>query len=195
MKVYTHPTAEISKKAKIGSNTKIWHQCHVRENATIGKNCILGKNVYIDHDVEIGNNVKIQNNSSIYFNAKLEDGVFIGPHVCLTNDKNPRAITKKGSLKTASNWNAGKILIKKGASIGACSVILPNITIGKFAMIGAGSAVTKDVLDYALVYGNPAEFKGYVCACGEKIEDVKKENRKIKLKCSSCNEKITLKQK
>ncbi len=195
MKVFTHPTADVSKKSKIGGNTKIWHQCQIRENANIGKNCILGKNVYIDHGVRIGNNVKIQNNSSIYFDSKLEDGVFIGPHVCLTNDKNPRAITKKGSLKTTGSWNAGKILIKKGASIGACSVILPSITIGKYAMIGAGSVVTRDVPDYALAYGNPAEFKGYACICGAKITHITEKENNILLKCSACNEKITLKRK
>jgi len=195
MKIYTHPTADVSKKAKISSNTKIWHQCHIRENAKIGKNCILGKNVYIDHEVQVGNNVKIQNNSSIYFDAKLEDGVFIGPYVCLTNDKNPRAITRKGKLKTANNWNVGRTVIKKGASIGACSVILPNITIGQFAMIGAGSVVTKDVPDYALVYGNPAKIRGYVCICGTKITNVKEKRNYILLHCSVCNENIAVKQK
>jgi UDP-2-acetamido-3-amino-2,3-dideoxy-glucuronate N-acetyltransferase len=165
-----HSTADVSKQARIGPKTKIWHQSQVRENAVIGDNCIIGKNVYIDHDIEIGNNVKIQNNSSIYFKSIIEDGVFIGPHVCLTNDKNPRAGSDDGKLKTDSNWEAGKIIVKKGASIGAGSIILPDITIGEFAMIGAGSVVTKDVPDHALVYGNPSKMYGKVDNKGNKVK-------------------------
>ena len=168
--IYIHPTADVSKQAEIGKNTKIWHLSQVRENAAIGQNCILGKNVYIDHDVKIGNNVKIQNNSSIYYGSEIEDGVFIGPNVCLTNDKNPRAITEKGKLKRDSDWEVDKILVKKGASIGAGSILLPGITVGEFAMIGSGSVVTKDVPDFGLVYGNPAELKGYVDKKGNKVK-------------------------
>ena len=191
---YIHPTADVSKKAKIGSSTKIWHQCHVRENASIGSGCILGKNVYIDHDVRIGNNVKIQNNCSIYFDARIEDGAFIGPHVCFANDKAPRAITKSGKLKESSQWEHGKTIVKKGASVGAGSIILPNITIGTFAMVGAGSVATKDVPDYRLAYGNPAEVKGYVCSCGSKITKIEEKGNSITLICSNCEEKIILKQ-
>ena len=169
-KSYIHPTAEVSNRAKIGNNTKVWHQCQIREKAVIGDNCILGKNVYIDHSVRIGNNVKVQNNSSIYHGSEIEDGVFIGPHVCLTNDKNPRAINEDEALKGNDDWEAGKILIKKGASIGACSVILPNVAIGQFAMVGAGSVVTKDVPDFGLVYGNPAKLHGYVDKKGNKVK-------------------------
>lgn len=167
---HIHPTAEVSNEAKIGNNTKIWHQCQIREKVVVGENCILGKNVYIDHGIRIGNNVKIQNNSSIYNGSEIEDGVFIGPHVCLTNDKTPRAITKDGKLKEDNDWETGNILIKKGASIGAGSVILPGIVIGEFAMIGSGSVVTKDVPDYALVYGNPAKLEGYVDKSGKKVK-------------------------
>jgi acetyltransferase-like isoleucine patch superfamily enzyme len=170
-KAYIHTTAEVSNQAKIGSNTKVWHQCQIREKVVIGENCILGKNVYIDHDVKIGNNVKIQNNCSIYYDSEIEEGVFIGPHVCLTNDKSPRAITENGKLKTENEWKAGKILVKKGASIGAGSIILPDVTIGEFAMVGAGSVVTKDVQDYGLVYGNPAKLTGYVDKNGKKVRD------------------------
>ena len=192
---FVHSTADVSKHVKIGSNSKIWHQCQIRENASIGNNCILGKNVYIDHDVKIGNNVKIQNNSSIYFGSEIEDGVFIGPHVCLANDKMPRAITNDGKLKTDKDWNATKILVKKGASIGAGSVVLPGIIIGQFAMIGAGSVVTKDVPDYELAYGNPAVLKGYVCKCGTKITKIEEKANGVVLYCPKCKEKIATKKK
>lgn len=192
-KAFIHDTADVSKHAKIGTNTKVWHQCQIRENASIGKNCTLGKNVYIDRDVRIGNNVKIQNNSSVYFGSKIEDGVFIGPHVCLINDKMPRAITGKGKLKTNENWVAGRIIIKKGASIGACSVILPDVVVGQFAMVGAGSVATKEIPDYALAYGNPAEIKGYVCKCGAKITKIEEKYNNLILFCTNCKEEIKIK--
>lgn len=162
MDYFKHPTAEISENAEIGKNTKIWHYVQIREGTKIGKECILGKDVYIDTNVKIGNNVKIQNGVSIYHGVVIEDGVFIGPHVCFTNDKHPRAIDKNGNLKTADNWQADETFVKKGASIGANSTILPGITIGEYAMIGAGSVVAKDVPAYALVYGNSAEIHGKV---------------------------------
>ena len=163
-------TAVVSEKAKIGNNVRIWHFAQIRENAEIGDNSIIGKNVYIDHEVKIGKNVKIQNNVSVYFGAKIEEGVFIGPHVCFTNDKMPRAINEDGELKSDKDWKVGKIIVKKGASIGACSVILPDVTIGQYAMVGSGSVVTKDVPDYGLVYGNPAKLQGYVDKKGKKVK-------------------------
>ena len=177
-----HPTADVSKRAKIGDNVYIWHQAQVREDASIGDNCILGKNVYIDKAVIIGPNSKIQNNSSIYHGATLEQGVFVGPHCVFTNDKIPRAITAPGKLKLDSDWKEEKILIQEGASIGARTVILPGITIGRWAMIGAGSIVTRDVPNYALAYGSPARVVGQVCKCGRKVEAGKKEGEK----CSDC---------
>ena len=189
-KSFVHPTADVSRHAKLGANIKIWHQCQIRENARIGDNCILGKNVYIDHDVAIGSNVKVQNNASVYFGSKIEDGVFIGPNACLANDKAPRAISKNGKLKTDKDWDAAGITVKKGASIGAGSVILPDVVIGEFAMVGAGSLVTKSVPDYALAYGNPAELKGYVCKCGAKITKIEEKGKNLILYCSKCREKI-----
>ena len=167
---YSHPSAFVDERAKIGEGTKIWHGAQVREGATIGKNCILGKNAYVDKDVVIGNNVKIQNNASVNHGATLEDGVFIGPHVVILNDKYPRAITPEGNLKTENDWCEGKVTIKEGASIGANATIFPNVTIGKYALIGACSAVVKDVPDNALAYGNPAKVVGSVCKCGLKIK-------------------------
>jgi acetyltransferase-like isoleucine patch superfamily enzyme len=167
---FAHKTAEISSSANIGKNTKIWHYCHIRENARIGENCNVGRNVYVDFGVIIGNNCKIQNNCSIYHGVTIENGVFIGPHVVFANDKIPRAITPEGKTKTNDDWIAGKIRVNQGTSIGAHSVILPNVIIGKFAMIGAGSIVTKDVPDFALVFGNPAKIIGTVDKRGYRVK-------------------------
>lgn len=162
MKNFIHKTAEVEKNARLGKNTKVWHYAQIRENAKIGSNCVIGKNVYIDAGIVIGNNCKIQNNCSIYHTAIIEDGVFIGPHVVITNDKNPRAIDPQGKTKTAKDWKPGKVIVRYGASIGAGVILLPNITIGRFAMIGAGSVVSHDIPDFALVYGNPAKVHGKV---------------------------------
>lgn len=171
---FIHPTVELNKTAKIGLNTKIWHYSQIRENVVIGKNCIIGKNVYIDFGIKIGDNCKIQNNTCIYHGTTIENGVFIGPGCIITNDKNPRAINEDGSLKTNSDWKVGIVYIKKGSSIGAGSIILPGITIGQFAMIGAGSVVTKSVSDYTLVYGNPGRILGKVDKEGRLIQNNKK---------------------
>ncbi|MFA7244317.1 MAG: acyltransferase [Patescibacteria group bacterium] len=170
MDYFKHETADVSDKAKIGKGTKIWNWCQVRENATIGENCIIGKNAYVDTGAIVGNNVKIQNNASVYDGVTLEDGVFVGPHVCFTNDKIPRAINEDGSLKGGAetgDWEISKILVKRGASIGANSTILPGVTIGEFAMVGAGSVVTRNVPDYTLVLGNPARAYGIVDKSGK----------------------------
>ena len=168
--VYIHPTADVSPRATLGAGTKIWHQAQVREGAVLGRNCILGKGAYIDFDVQIGDNVKIQNRASVYHGVTLENGVFVGPHAIFTNDKLPRAINPDGSLKSDDDWVLGHILVKEGASIGAGAIIVTGVTIGRFAMIGAGAVVTKDVPDYGLVYGNPARLAGYACPCGNKLQ-------------------------
>lgn len=192
-----HPSAEVSPQAQIGEGTRIWHQAQVREGTRIGDNCIIGKGVYVDFDVVIGNNVKIQNNASVYHGVTIEDGVFIGPHACLLNDKIPRAISPSGELKGDADWEAGKILIKYGASIGAGAVLLPDVTIGRFAMVGAGAVVTKDVVDHGLVVGNPARLVGYVCKCGRRLEPVagSPEPGVKVMRCSVCRVKYRFREK
>lgn len=169
-KTSVHTTAEVSPKAKLGNGTRVWNLAQIREGVIIGENCIIGKDVYIDFDVVVGNRVKIQNGALIYHGATIEDGVFIGPQACLTNDRNPRAITPEGELKGNDDWLVGPTLIKYGASIGAGAIILPNVTVGQFALVGAGAVVTHDVPDHGLVVGSPARLVAYVCRCGEKME-------------------------
>jgi UDP-2-acetamido-3-amino-2,3-dideoxy-glucuronate N-acetyltransferase len=161
-KPFVHPTADVSKDAILGENVKVWHQAQIREQAVLGANCIVGKNAYIDHHVSVGANTKIQNNASVFHGTTLEEGVFVGPFVCFANDHFPRAINPDGTLKKVDDWTVSKTLIKKGAAIGAHATILPGVTIGEWAMVGAGSVVTKDVPAYALVYGNPAQIHGKV---------------------------------
>ncbi|MEO8511126.1 MAG: acyltransferase [Chloroflexota bacterium] len=166
-----HSTAEVSSDASIGPGTSIWNQAQVRERARIGSSCVIGKNVYVDFDVVIGDNVKIQNNVSVFHGVTIEDGVFIGPHVCFTNDVTPRAVNLDGSPKTNDDWQVSPILVRHGAAVGANSTILPGVTIGCWAMIGAGSVVTRDVADHELVVGNPARRLGSACACGQPLRD------------------------
>jgi UDP-2-acetamido-3-amino-2,3-dideoxy-glucuronate N-acetyltransferase len=167
-----HPTAEVAPEAQVGDGTRIWRQAHVREFAVIGESCNIGKGVYIDAGVHIGSRVKIQNHVSIFEGVTLEDGVFVGPHVCFTNDMFPRAIGNDGALKNADDWEITPTLVCYGASIGAGSVIVCGVTIGTFALVGAGSVVTRDVPPYALVYGNPARQYGYVCRCARRLTNV-----------------------
>ena len=170
MTVRIHPTSEVSAKATIGDGTQIWLFCQVRDGATIGSECIFGKGVYVDNDVVIGNRVKIQNNVSVYVGVTIEDGVFVGPHVCFTNDKIPRAVNVDMTLKSADDWKVTPTRVKAGAALGANSTIVCGVTVGNWAMVGSGSVVTKDVPDHALVLGNPARFVAWVCSCGERVE-------------------------
>jgi len=186
MTIRIHTSAEVSDKAKIGEGTSIWHQSQVREGAKIGQNCILGKGVYIDAGVSLGDSVKIQNYVSIFHGVTIEDGVFIGPHVCFTNDLRPRAINPDGTLKAADDWDLSETLIKHGAALGANSTVRCGVTIGEWAMVGSGSVITKDVPAYGLVVGNPARMIGFVCPCGVKL--IKKEAREsgISMQCPKC---------
>ena len=186
-----HSAAEVSPEAHIGAGTHIWNQVQVREHALIGEECNIGKGVYIDAHVQIGSRVKIQNHVSIFEGVTLEDGVFVGPHVCFTNDLFPRAITPDGKLKGATDWEITPTLVKYGASIGAGSIILCGVTIGEFALIGAGSMVTRDVPPHALVVGNPARQHGYVCHCAHRLSDVHGDEGKLAGWCKNC-ERICL---
>ncbi len=170
--VRIHPNADVSAEAIIGPGTSIWNQAQVRERARIGAGSIIGKNVYVDTDVVIGDHCKIQNNVSIFHGVTVEDGVFIGPHVCFTNDRLPRAINPDGSPKTEDDWEVSPILVRHGAALGANSTVLPGVTIGRWAMVGSGSVVTRDVPDLTVVAGNPARRLASVCPCGGVLHDV-----------------------
>jgi UDP-2-acetamido-3-amino-2,3-dideoxy-glucuronate N-acetyltransferase len=177
-----HPTADVSAQASLGGGTRVWHHVQIREGAVIGENCIIGKDVYIDFDVKVGSNVKIQNGCYLYHGLTVEDGVFIGPRACMTNDMYPRAINPDGSLKGNDDWVVGATTICFGASIGACSVLLPGVTVGRFALIAAGAVVTKSVPDHGLVVGVPARLIGYACTCGRPM---KKQGNQYH--CDTCN--------
>ncbi|MCG3208468.1 MAG: UDP-2-acetamido-3-amino-2,3-dideoxy-D-glucuronate N-acetyltransferase [Anaerolineae bacterium] len=189
----SHPTADVSPQANIGPGTKIWQHVQVREGATLGANCILSKGVYVDAGVVIGNNVKIQNYVSIYHGVTIEDGVFCGPHCVFTNDKVPRAINPDGSLKAAADWIVSPTLVRRGASIGANAVIVCGITIGQWALVGAGAVVTKDVPDYGIVLGNPARLRGFVCPCGGRLTlDHQTQQKTVVARCDTCNQQIAI---
>lgn len=159
---FRHPTAVVDEGASIGSETKIWHFCHIMPGASIGSRCILGQNVFVDNNVVIGNGVKIQNNVSVYNGVVIEDEVFLGPSMVFTNVINPRSfIERKTEFQTT--------IIRRGATIGANATIVCGAEIGTYALVGAGSVVTKTVLPFALVYGNPAKQQGWVSKAGLRL--------------------------
>lgn len=186
--VSIHPTAEVAPEAQIGAGTRIWRQAHIREHAVIGELCNIGKGVYIETRVRIGSRVKIQNHVSIFEGVTLEDGVFVGPHVCFTNDLHPRAITPDGRLKAADDWQITPTHVRYGASIGAGAVIVCGVTIGTFALIGAGAIVTRNVPPHALVLGNPARLRGYVCRCAHSLANVRERDGKLAGWCEACRQ-------
>jgi UDP-2-acetamido-3-amino-2,3-dideoxy-glucuronate N-acetyltransferase len=160
---FVHPSSYVDEPCEIGAGTKIWHFSHIMKNCRIGAGCNIGQNVVVSPEVTIGSNVKIQNNVSVYTGCILEDDVFCGPSMVFTNVVNPRShVTRRDEYRTTR--------VRRGASLGANSTIVCGITIGRYAFVGAGAVVTRDVPDYALVYGNPARVRGWMCACGIALE-------------------------
>ncbi len=190
--VKIHLSADVSPEAQIGPGTTIWNQAQVRDGSQIGTGCILSKGVYVDTGVVIGNNVKIQNYVSIYHGVTLEDGVMCGPHSVFTNDKLPRAINLDGSLKSEKDWSITRTLVRRGAAIGANATIVCGVTIGQWAMIGAGAVVTADLPDYGLAFGNPARLRGFVCACGARFLEGQSAGPKVIAQCSNCGYEVEL---
>lgn len=171
---YAHPTAVIDEGAEIGEGTRIWHWCHLRKGCKVGKNCNIGENAFLEEGVILGNGVKVKNNVALYTGLICEDHVFIGPNAVFTNVANPRSfINRKAEFKNT--------LIKEGATVGANATIVCGNNIGRYAFIGAGSVVTKNVPDYTMVVGNPARPYAYVCKCGFKLDS--------NMICNNCGER------
>jgi len=166
---FIHPTAEVAATATIGVTSKIWHYAQVGEHAELGDNCIVGRGAYVGNGVHVGDNCKIQNYALVYEPARLARGVFIGPAVVLTNDHFPRAINADGTPKSADDWHPVGVDIREGASIGANATCVAPIVIGRWALVGSGAVVIKDVPDFALVVGNPARRIGWVGKAGHPL--------------------------
>ena len=169
-----HETAIVDAGARIGKGTRVWHWVHICGGAQVGERCSLGQNVFVANDVVIGNNVKIQNNVSVYDAVTLEDDVFCGPSMVFTNVINPRShVPRKDEyLRT---------VVRKGATIGANATVVCGNTVGRYAMVGAGAVVTRDIPDYALVVGAPAKRIGWMCQCGERLQPANDA-----AKCNAC---------
>lgn len=162
MNYFKHESSYVDEPCIVGEGTKIWHFSHVMKDCIIGSNCNIGQNVVISSGVILGDNVKIQNNVSVYTGVECENDVFLGPSCVFTNVINPRShVSRKDEYR--------KTTVRQGASIGANATIVCGHEIGEYAFIGAGTVVTKDVPSHAMMYGNPARLKGWVCRCGEKL--------------------------
>jgi len=177
---FVHESSYVDERCQIGEGTKIWHFCHVMAGARIGRRCVIGQNVLVAPDVIVGDNVKIQNNVSLYTGVILEDDVFCGPSMVFTN-----VITPRSHVSRRHEYH--RTLVRRGATLGANSTILAGHTIGRYAFVGAGAVVTKDVPDYALVVGNPGRVTGWMCACGVKL--AASARPPIEAVCSGCGSK------
>jgi UDP-2-acetamido-3-amino-2,3-dideoxy-glucuronate N-acetyltransferase len=166
---FVHATADVADSAVIAHGSKIWHYAQVREGARLGENCVVGRGAYVGTGVEVGDNCKIQNYALVYEPAKLGRGVFIGPAVVLTNDHFPRAINANGTAKSADDWQPVGVEIREGASIGASATCVAPLVIGRWALVGSGSVVVRDVPDFALVVGSPARRVGWVGKAGHPL--------------------------
>ena len=183
MKQYwAHETANVQKGVKIGEGTKVWNFSQVLQGARVGKNCVIGHNCLISSKAKIGNNVKLESNTDVWDLVVLEDFVFVGPSAVFTNDKNPRAKYPKAKYPEYGKWLP--TVVREGATIGANATVVCGTTIGKWAMVGAGAVVAKDVPDYAIALGVPATVVGWVCECGNKVTFLKG-----KAACKICQRK------
>jgi len=182
--VYVDPTAIIDNKVSLGSGTKVWHFVHIMEGAKIGKDCIIADYVNVGRGVKIGNNVKLENRATVYEGVTIEDKVFVGPHATFTNDPYPRSFN--------TDWKILPTLVEEGSSIGAGTVIVCGVTIGEYALVGAGSIVTENMPPHALAYGNPARIRGFVCKCGRKLGATEKKKKHVSMECPFCNKKYNI---
>lgn len=166
-----HPTATVEDGATLGAETRVWHEAQIRRGASVGARCVVGKGAFVDMDVTIGDDGKLQNYACVYHGVTLGRGVFVGPHAVFANDLRPRATDPEFRPLRDGDWEVGVTTVGDGAAIGANATILPGVTIGAWAMIGAAAVVTRDVAAYALVVGSPAREIGWVCRCGGRVAD------------------------
>jgi acetyltransferase-like isoleucine patch superfamily enzyme len=187
---YVHPTADVSPESRVSEGTVILHEAQVREGAQIGRQFVIGKGVDIDSGVCIGDRIKIQSNVSVFHGVTIENGVLMGPDACFTNDKHPCAVKLDGSAKDVGDWFLGETLIRESAALGANSMPVCGIVVGRWVMVGAGSVLKSNVPDHGLVWGNPTRLHGFVCPCGERLQEPKdlrcESIEALLMKCKEC---------